>query len=258
MRLEYKDIPVFYQDQGQGVPVVLLHGFLETSVMWQELIPALTKNYRVITIDLLGHGATGCLGYLHTMEQMAEAVQAVLCHLKIEQSVVIGHSMGGYVALALIEAYPQSVAKLCLMNSSPFADSPEKQNNRDRAIEAVKYNHKNFIRMSIGNLFSPDNREQFDGEIERIKMVAMGLPVQGIVAALEGMKIRKDRSALLKKLTVPKLAILGRKDPVLEYDSVREQLKRLNIEIIDFPDGHMSYVENKEELTYNILCFVEK
>ncbi|MBJ7879466.1 alpha/beta fold hydrolase [Gelidibacter salicanalis] len=257
MILEYKDIPVFYEEQGQGTPVVLLHGFLETSVMWQELIPAIAQNSRVISIDLLGHGATGCLGYIHTMEMMADAVLFVLNHLKIEKSIIIGHSMGGYVALALAEAHPERVEKLCLMNSSPFPDSSEKQINRDRAVEAVKYNHKNFIRMSIANLFSPDNKERFDGEIEIIKMIAMDLPIQGIVAALEGMKIRKDRSMWLKQLALPKLAILGRKDPVLNYDSLRPQLEDLGVEIIDFPDGHMSHIENKKELTYNLLRFVE-
>ncbi|WP_299394401.1 alpha/beta hydrolase [uncultured Gelidibacter sp.] len=257
MIVEYKDIPVFYQDQGRGKTVVLLHGFLETSIMWKDLIPEIAKSHRVIAIDLLGHGETGCLGYIHTMEMMADVVKFVMEHLHIEKSVVIGHSMGGYVALALAEAYPHKVEKLCLMNSSPFPDSPERQTNRDRAVEAVKYNHKNFIRMSIANLFSPDNRERFDEDIEFIKSVAMQLPVQGIVAALEGMKVRKDRSELLKNLNIPKLAILGRKDPVLEYDSVRPQLVALGIEIVDFPDGHMSHIENKEELTYKLMHFVE-
>ncbi|MGC1632455.1 MAG: alpha/beta hydrolase [Gelidibacter sp.] len=258
MILEYKDIPVFYNDEGIGKVVVLLHGFLETSVMWENLVSDIKDNHRVITIDLLGHGQTGCLGYIHTMEMMAEAVVDVLNHLKIKKSFFIGHSMGGYVALALAEAYPKRIDGICLLNSTPFADSPDRQINRDRAIKAVKHNHKNFIRMSIVNLFSPDNRLRFAEEIEFIKLVAMKLPLQGIVAALEGMKIRKDRSLLLKQMMVSKIVLLGEKDPVLEYDSLKAQLISLGIEMDSFSGGHMSYIENKDELAYKLMQFIEK
>ena len=86
----------------------------------------------------------------------------------------------------------------------------------------------------------------------------MSLPVQGIVAALEGMKIRRDRGLLFQEMTVPKLVLLGKKDPVLEYDSLRDQLAKLGSEINHFSGGHMSYIENKEELTYEIMHFIEK
>lgn len=257
MILQYKDIPIFYQDQGHGKVVVLLHGFLETSVMWKDLVPEIAKTARVITIDLLGHGKTGCLGYIHTMEMMADAVKFVLESLKVKKWMLIGHSMGGYVALALAEAFPENVDGLCLINSTPFADSPERQINRDRAVQAVKYNHKNFVRMSIANLFSPDHSAQFDQEIEFIKMVAMDLPVQGIVAALEGMKVRKDRSMELQHEDIPKIVVLGHNDPVLKYDSVRPQVEALGIKIIVLPHGHMSHIESKEELTYILLRFIE-
>ncbi|MEO8774435.1 MAG: alpha/beta hydrolase [Gelidibacter sp.] len=258
MILEYKDIPVFYTDRGHGKAVVLLHGFLETASMWSNLVAEIESDHRVITIDLLGHGQSGCLGYIHTMEMMAEAVMSVLNHLEIKKSTFIGHSMGGYVALAIAEAFPGSVHGLCMMNSTPFADSQERQINRDRAIKAVKYNHKNFIRMSIVNLFCEDNRLRFVEEIEFIKLEAMNLPVQGIVAALEGMKVRKDRSVVLKKNDAPKIVLLGKKDPVLEYDSLVSQLTELGVESIGYSGGHMSHIENKEELTYNIKRFIEK
>ena len=106
MILEHKGINIFYTDEGKGEAIVLLHGFLENSSMWQYLIPDLVEKNRVITIDLIGHGQTGCLGYIHTMEMMAEAVNKVISFLKIDKSVFIGHSMGGYVALAFIELYP--------------------------------------------------------------------------------------------------------------------------------------------------------
>lgn len=257
MILEYKNSPIFYTDVGQGKAVVLLHGFLENSSMWQDLVAEIKNSHRIITIDLLGHGKTGCLGYLHTMEMMADAVVSVLDHLKIKNSFFIGHSMGGYVSLALAELYPERVYGLCLMNSTPFPDSLDRQMNRDRAIKVVKQNSKNFIRMSISNLFSPDNREQFVEEIEYIRLEAMDMPVQGIVAALEGMKIRKDRSQVLKAMEAHKMIILGQKDPVLEFDDLKLQLAELELDIVEFRGGHMSHIENKCEFTYFIKRFIE-
>ena len=91
----YKNTKVYYSDQGKGPAVVLLHGFLENSSMWSNLIPHLLKRNRVVTIDLLGHGKTGCIGYVHSMELMAEVVNAVLKHLRLRRIQLIGHSMGG-------------------------------------------------------------------------------------------------------------------------------------------------------------------
>ena len=258
MILEYKETSIFYNDQGQGKVVVLLHGFLETSFMWKDLVGELKAEYRIITIDLLGHGQTGCWGYIHTMEMMAEAVVFVLRHLKLDKAVFVGHSMGGYVALALADAFPDKIVGLVLMNSTPFPDSTERQANRDRAIKAVKYNPMNFIRLSIGNLFSPDNRLQFAEEIEVIKLMAICLPVQGVVAALEGMKIRKDRSVVFREMRAPKLVLLGKRDSVMDYVSLAAQLTELGIKTVLFSGGHMSYLENKEELTYNLKLFLEK
>lgn len=258
MKMKFKGIDVFYRDQGLGKAVVLLHGFLENSGMWNDLIPEISKSNRVVAIDLLGHGQTGCLGYIHTMESMAECVDEVLSHLKIDESIIIGHSMGGYVALAYADLFPDKVLGLCLMNSSALPDTEERQINRDRAIMAVKQNHSTFISLSVTNLFAPHNREKLAKEIELATNEAMKTPLQGIVAALEGMKIRKNKAFILKLKTFKKMMIIGRMDPVLEYDVLLNQTKGTDVEIVEFSDGHMSHIENKYDLTYNILRLIEK
>jgi len=258
MVLQYKGIPVFYEDDSNGEVIVLLHGFLENSSMWQSLKPHLTKSYRVICIDLLGHGQTGCIGYIYSLEVMADAVKAVIDELKIETFTLIGHSMGGYVALALAEKYSSMINGLCLMNSTALADNTERRINRDRAIEAVKKNHKTFVGMSIANLFAPDNRERFAKDIELVKQEALKTPLQGIIAALEGMKIRPNREFILQNVVFKKMMIIGRKDSVLEYKTLMNHAHNLNVEIAEFPDGHMSYIENTNELAYKIMYFVEK
>lgn len=257
MHLQHKNINIFYTDQGKGNAVVLLHGFLENSNMWTPFLPKLLKKNRVICIDLLGHGKTECLGYVHTMENMAEVVEAVLKHLKIKSAFLIGHSMGGYVSLAFAEQKPDSVKGLCLMNSTAAADSLEKRKHRNRAILAVKQNYKLFVKMAIANLFRPKNRRIFSEDIKQVKKEALLTPLQGIIAALEGMKIRKNREALLKNTQYKLMMIVSKKDPVLDYTSLINQTKNTNVKVVEFPDGHMSHIENKEFFLQSILHFIE-
>jgi pimeloyl-ACP methyl ester carboxylesterase len=256
--LFYKNTAVHYVDIGKGAAVVLLHGFLENQSMWNHFIPELSQRNRVITIDLLGHGATECLGYVHSMEDQADMVHAVLAELKIRKVVLIGHSMGGYVALAFAELFPEYMKGLVLMNSSSRADSAERKLNRDRAIKAVKKDYASFVRLSIANLFSEENRTKLISEIEKVKLEALKTPLQGIIGALEGMKMRKDREVLLHLTTFPKIIILGKKDGVLNYEENVNQVENTAVQLLSFPDGHMSHIENKAETLKAILGFLKK
>jgi pimeloyl-ACP methyl ester carboxylesterase len=251
----YKNTKISYYDSGKCAAVVLLHGFLENQKMWQDLVPELSKKYRVVTIDLLGHGETECLGYVHSMEENAEVVRAVLSKLRIRKAVFVGHSMGGYVALAFAELYQAMVKGLVLQNSTSKADSEERKANRNRAIKAVKKEYTAFVRLSIANLFSEENREKMTDEIEKVKLEALKTPLQGIVASLEGMKIRKDRETLLQSATYPILLILGKKDGVLNYEDNLKQIENTAVKLVTFPDGHMSHIENRQELKDVLLGF---
>jgi pimeloyl-ACP methyl ester carboxylesterase len=226
--------------------------------MWKAFLPELLKKNRLITIDLLGHGATECLGYVHSMEDQADVVHHVLHELKIRKAVLIGHSMGGYVALAFAELYPEVVKGIVLVNSTSRADSDDRKRNRDRAIVAVKQNYSAFIRMSIANLFSENNRERLDAQIEAVKLEALKTPLQGIVAALEGMKIRKDREVMLHFAPYPIQLILGKKDGVLLYAENCDQIKDTQVELISFEDVHMCHIENQMELVAVLVGFLKK
>ena len=252
----FKNTTISFTDQGKGTAVVLLHGFLENKQMWNAFIPELSKRNRVIAIDLLGHGATECLGYIHTMEDQADMVQSILQELKIRKVVLIGHSMGGYIALAFAELYAENVKGIVLLNSTSKADSEERKINRDRAIVAVKQNYSNFIRMSIANLFSESNRERLTEVIEQVKIEALKTPLQGIVASLEGMKIRKDREIILHFASYPIQLVLGKKDGVLIYEDNLDQIEGTKVQLTTFEDGHMSHIENETELLALLLQFL--
>lgn len=253
--LSYKNIYISYTDTGKGTAILLLHGFLENQTMWDFFVAEYAKKYRVITLDLLGHGDTACLGYVHTMEDQADAVHAILQELRIRKAILMGHSMGGYVALAFAELYPDMVKGLVLQNSSALADSDERKANRDRAVTAVKQSAVNFVRMSIANLFSEDNRETFATEIEQLKEEAVQTPVQGIVAALEGMKIRKDREVLLHFAPYPILLVLGKKDQSLVYEEHAPQAAGTDVKLITYPHGHMAHIESRDALLKETLEF---
>jgi pimeloyl-ACP methyl ester carboxylesterase len=252
----YKNTKISFSDTGKGNAIVLLHGYLENKTMWDCFIPKFTQENRVINIDLLGHGQSDCLGYIHTMEEQAEMIFAVLQHLKIEKAILIGHSMGGYIALAFAEKYPKMMSKLVLLNSTSYEDSDERKTNRDRAIKMVKRDYTSFVRLSISNLFSEENRELLIDEIENIKLEALKTPLQGIIAAQEGMKIRKNRLEVLQKAKYAILLVLSKKDSVLDYEEHKKQVENTTITLKTLNDGHMSYIENQNDLEKILLEFV--
>ncbi|AXT18442.1 alpha/beta fold hydrolase [Flavobacteriaceae bacterium AU392] len=253
----FKNTKIHFTVNGEGQAIVLLHGFLENSTMWNASIPQLSKNHKVICIDLLGHGNTGCIGYIHTMELMAEGISQVLNFLKISNLIFIGHSMGGYVALAYAEKYPKTIKGICLVNSTSKSDSEERKLNRDRAIKAVKHNHKAFINMAISNLFMPENRNRFSYEINQLKNEALKTPLQGIIAALEGMKIRGNREYVIKTSSFKKMMMISKKDPVLDYSSLLDEAQKNGVQTVELSDGHMSYIENKKSFSYYLMHFIE-
>lgn len=258
--VEHKHAKIYYTAEGKGSAVVLLHGFLETSNMWQGFVPELAKRHRVVCIDLPGHGNSDCLSYIHTMDDMAGCVRAVLQDLNIRKIKVIGHSMGGYVALALADLFPDYINGLCLFFSTSKADSAQKKKDRSRAIAIVKENHKSFIRMALPMLFRSKYRKTKKNEIKAAKQDALRTSKQGVVAALEGMKRRPSREILLKFPPYPIHIISGQRDPVIAIESMHEQMNRSeNVKgIILKEPGHMGHIEDPENCLKEIKRFLKR
>jgi len=257
MTLQYKNANIFFTDQGKGTAVVLIHGFLENAKMWDKIIPHLSKRNRVITIDLLGHGKSDCLGYVHTMELFAETVTAVLKHLRIRKCILVGHSLGGYVALAFAEKYPQKIKGLCLMNSTSNKDDDERKTLRARANKMIQHNFTNMVRLSFANLFGPKSKELYKEELDLALQEALQTPIQGYIAANEGMRNRPNRNHVLAEHNFRKLIIIGKKDPVLDYDTSLAEAKKTASEMMVFDNGHMSHIENTEELIKALKGFIK-
>ncbi|CAM1341653.1 alpha/beta fold hydrolase [Tenacibaculum amylolyticum] len=247
--IEYKKAKVSYECYGTGEnTLVLLHGFLENSTMWKTVVETFSNTHKIICVDLLGHGKSECVGYVHTMEEIAESVRTVVVAEKVSKLTLIGHSMGGYVALAYAEKYPETIEKLCLLNSTSQADSEERKTIRTRAIAMAKTNYTALVSMSINNLFASETHTRFKPQIEENKKEALQTPVQGYIACTEGMKQRINREEVLISADFEKLIIAGEKDPVLSYNSIKKESERTKTKLVTLSNGHMSHIENTAEV----------
>lgn len=211
--------------------------------MWKKLVSELSKTKTVIIIDLPGHGKSGVISETHSMELMAETVAFILDELFIPSATFIGHSMGGYVSLAFVENHPDKVEKLILLNSIPTEDSPERKENRDRALKVFQKNPKVFISMAISNLFSENSREKFALEIEALKKDAYDFPIEGIIAAIKGMRNRKDRTLVLKEFKNKKFMICALEDPLITVAEAKIIAEKCGSDFKIVPNGHVSIVE---------------
>lgn len=254
------DIRIRYDVQGSGKTVVLLHGYLEALESWDEFAAELEDKYQVIRLDLPGHAESTNRAPINTMDDMADGVYSVLRHLKIEKAVVIGHSMGGYATLAFAEKYPDVTAGFCLFHSSPMPDNEEKLAARDREIQLVRDGRKSLIHnTNIPKMFANDNLERLKDKVYRGKEIAAKTSGDGIISALEGMKLRPERTDVLDT-DIPKLFILGKKDNYIPFDKMHPVLdNRKNGEVVAFENsGHMGFIEEKEKAVQVIKDFLTK
>jgi len=260
MVAEFKKSKIHYTDSGKGRVIVLLHGFLGSLEVWSELCKKLSKRFRVIAIDLPGHGETPSIGYYHSMELLAQSVKAVLDKAGVRRYVIVGHSMGGYAALAFAELYPDNVSGLCLFNSTSYADSEEKKKEREKVIRLVKKEHKHYVAEVVTSLFAPENISKIPNELEKVKRIAAQVQKQAIINSLEGMKERKSRDLILKFAEFPVLFIVGKKDSVINYETMYAQMgvcKYPSILILE-NCGHMGFYEAPKETAKELLLFSDR
>jgi pimeloyl-ACP methyl ester carboxylesterase len=240
---------VSFTDEGKGTPIVLLHGYIEALNVWEDIAKKLFENFRVITIDLPGHGNSPVFDKIHTMEFMADYVNEILTHLYINKCVMIGHSMGGYVTMEFLSKYPEKLTGFSLFHSTPFPDSEEKKQIRDRLINAIKQGKKvQLAKEHVEKTFAPENLSKFVQEIGFLKIIAINTSDEGTIAALEGMKIRKNHSQTLSNTPIPGLWIFGEKDNFISTKA-KDLLKvpeNIKIEILK-NSGHQGFIEEKEK-----------
>lgn len=244
MTFTYRQTQIHYTFSGHGEPLILLHGFLENKNMWKILSEELSNIYTVYSIDLPGHGDTEPWGYIHRMEDYATLVEAFLNFQDINRYRIIGHSMGGYVALALAEIHPYKIEKLILLNSSSLSDSEEKKKDRNRAIRLVQKYPDAFVSMAVKHLFSSELQGQLSTEIEKAIDEAKRCSQQAIINTLKGMRDRKDRTNILNRIADRSLVILGVDDKVIRNAETQRVAEEAKASVKVFAGGHMLPLEH--------------
>lgn len=259
-QVQFQNGSIHYRKKGSGSAVVLLHGFMENHTIWNDFSDALSRNYLVIDIDLPGHGESDNFGEVHSMDLMAESVAAVLDQEKVNRCIMVGHSMGGYVTLAFARKYEERLNGMVLFHSQAAADDEQGKINRNRTIDIVKGDHGSFIHAFVPTLFCEDTVDEFSREIERLTEQSMKMSVQGITAALAGMRDRHDSRDLLAMLNVPVFFIIGKKDAKIPLEKILDQLPLpANSEALILDNiGHMGFLESRDLTLKALEHFVER
>jgi pimeloyl-ACP methyl ester carboxylesterase len=237
------DIDMFYEIRGSGRPVYLLHGLALDHSIWLEMANTYADQAQFIMPDLRGHGRTPLGNADASLEQLADDVIQLADTLGHQKFTLAGHSLGGYIALALAEAFPERLVGLVTVTSHARADSPEKLESRfeqvkQARLEGVRGMSQNLIErmMPEGELVQPD---------EHMCEVVSNSSSEGFANVQEAMAKRPNRLNIMRSLTCPVLAIAGGKDRILPREialEVAENAKQGRA--VCLPEvGHLAMIE---------------
>jgi len=250
------DQPLFYRNTGKGMAVVLVHGFGEDGALWDYQVKVLKNKFMCIVPDLPGSGRSPGATEI-SMEAMASQLNTLLDELQVNECVMIGHSMGGYISLAFAEKYPDRLIGLGLFHSTACADTEEKKSIRRRGIEFIKINGSaRFQEQAIPNLFSEAFKKQYPAVVHEIVQQYTNFPEGSLVKYYEAMIQRPDRTDILKNMNKPVLLIIGELDKAVPLQQSLEQCHLPGLSFIQVlrHSAHMGMVEEKETST----CFMER
>jgi pimeloyl-ACP methyl ester carboxylesterase len=234
---------IHYEEHGEGPVLILIHGFCESQEIWNNLTPDLSSAFRVITIDLPGFGETPILKPTFTLKAVASEVLELLKSLNIQKCVVIGHSLGGYIALAIAEQRPDLIKGLCLFHSTASSDSEEKKLNRDKVIAFIEKNGVHpFIETFVPGLFY--NKSQLNLEI--VHKIASKTSKNTIISYSRAMRDRPNMISFLASFSNKILFIAGENDTIISKSALEEQAKLIpNGKLIILAEtGHMGMYED--------------
>lgn len=240
--------------------MVFLHGFLQNKKVWKDFASYFPSKYRIVCIDLPAHGNSSTYGYINSMEHMAEAVKAVLDHLKLRRYIIVGHSMGGYVSLAFGEKYTDHIIAMVLMNSTAKADSAERIKSRRQMKRLIKTEKEKIIKQLVPNLFNISKWRKYPKERKHLISMANSMNLHSISSSIEGMMRRKEREIIIRFAPYPMLFIIGKNDKILDYKSCIKESGLSNLAEYKLLEdtGHMAMIESGKQASNSMLNFMAK
>jgi len=254
-------IEMAYEESGGGRPIVLIHGFCGSRLYWEDAIPWLAPYGRVIAVDLRGHGGSGATDGEgdYAMERLADDVAALLDALGLDRASLFGHSLGGYVALAFAEKYPEKLTALGLVHSTAFPDAEQAKENRIKAARTIREDGiVPFVDGLVPKLFAPKHRESRPEWIAKAKEIGYGTSAEGAAGCALGMRARPDRVSVLEKLDVPVLLLAGEHDEVIPPEK-RFPVSRDGVTPTTLAGvGHMGMMEDPRAMADALGGFLER
>jgi pimeloyl-ACP methyl ester carboxylesterase len=268
--ISYQNATIFYRITGTGKPVVLVHGFGEDGDIWEKQIDFLKAHFTLIIPDLPGSGKSELIADM-SIEGMADVIKKIISvelsnflpnQLGTEGATIIGHSMGGYIALAISEKYPQLLNKLGLFHSSAFADSEEKKAARKKSIDFIQTNGAyEFLKTAIPGLFflGHDGSKPSDPYIDALVEKSRNFTPEALVKYYQAMIARPDRTAVLKNFLHPILFILGEHDQAVPFAQGLQQSYLPNLSYINIlrNSAHMGMLEEADKANAALLQFLQ-
>lgn len=242
--IDVNGIHLAYERRGRGTPMVLLHGFPLDHHLWDDIAPLLEDNFDLILPDLRGFGESTTVDLFYAMEDFASDVAGLLDYLGIPKATIVGHSMGGYIALAFARLYPERVSGLGLVASQAAADAPERREGRYKSAAEVADKGIASVVELMTTKFTSDPRLQ---EAARQSMERQ--PPAAYIGALKAMAERVDSTPLLSSIQYPVVIVHGDADALVPIDRAREVKAAVpHAHLVEISGaGHMPMMEAKEE-----------
>ncbi len=236
-----------YVESGNGTPLVLIHAFPADKQMWQPQLDNLNQYFHVISVDLPGFGSSEPTnGEAVTMTEDAQLIKALLDNLGIKKAIIGGESMGGYVALAFLQQYPDATEGLILSDTRSIADSEQAKKDREKLAQDVLYHGTTkFVSDFMTKALSP----QADNDTRVFLLsILQQQAATGVASALRGMALREDTSDVLKATDIPVLIITGDQDAVISPEESRNMhALAQNSKLVEIPHaGHLSNLEQPD------------
>ena len=250
-------VNIFYTDQGRGFPVVLIHGFCETHEVWTRFAQQLSNDFRVISVDLPGFGKSKSLPEGFSVADAASKINELLVQLEIEKCIPVGHSLGGYVTLAMVNQQTSLFPGFGLFHSTAYADSEERKAARNKVIEFVS---KNGVSAFIETFIPPLFHDKANPHIPFAVKMALQTKEETLIGYAKAMRDRPDLTSVIKKFNNPIIFIAGEKDTVIPSETLQKQAElaaKPHLYIIQ-NTAHMGMFEKEAETLNLIREFIVK
>lgn len=257
----YNNANIFYDVEGSGDPVLLVHGFGEDGSIWKNQVAFLQPHFKIIVPDLPGTRDSELLRPDDEVmiTDYADCLLALLQTEKINTCVMLGHSMGGYITLAFAEKYPEKLNRFGLVHSTAFADNEEKKKNRAKSIAMIEeYGSLAFLKNTIPNLFASKFKSAHPGKVQELIDAGASFSKQALQQYTRAMMVRPDRTHVLLSNYLPVLFVIGTDDVAAPLADVIKQVSLPQISYIHVlqETGHMGMWETPDLLNRHLLSFL--